>query len=148
MGEDIADEHIAGVQFDLQETKRKLKEIFIYYASYGDRLNTTHLKSHKFHKMLQDARLLVSTEGPSPSEGVPKSLRGGTMPRKGDSRLMNKKRVDLIFCQVNSHKSNMPFDKFLQCLIKLAELKYPSMHPSESLKAIIAAYFMPLYDRM
>lgn len=61
---------------------------------------------------------------------------------------MNKKRVDLIFCQVNSHKSNMPFDKFLQCLIKLAELKYPGSHPSESLKAIIAAYFLPLYDRL
>ena len=28
--------------------------MFIFYASYGDRLNTTHLKSHKFHKMLQD----------------------------------------------------------------------------------------------
>lgn len=48
----IAEEHEVPQQFDLQETKRKLKEIFIFYASFGDRLNTTHLKSHKFHKML------------------------------------------------------------------------------------------------
>ena len=69
IAEDVADEHTAVVQFDLQETKRKLKEIFIFYASFGDRLNTTHLKSHKFHKMLQDARLLVSADIPSPTEG-------------------------------------------------------------------------------
>ena len=60
--EDVADEHMNFPQFDLQETKRKLKEIFIFYASYGDRLNTTHLKSNKFHKMLQDAKVLSGTE--------------------------------------------------------------------------------------
>lgn len=48
----VAEEHQIPQQFDLQDTKRKLKEIFIFYASFGDRLNTTHLKSHKFHKML------------------------------------------------------------------------------------------------
>ena len=68
--------------------------------------------------------------------------------KRADSQLMNKKRIDLIFCQVNSHKSNMPFEKFLQCLIKLAEFKHPRYHPSESLKAIISAYFLPLYDRL
>ena len=61
---------------------------------------------------------------------------------------MNKKRVDLIFCQVNQNKSNMPFEKFLQCLVKLAEFKFPNYHASESLKAIINAYFNPLYDKL
>ena len=65
-----------------------------------------------------------------------------------NSKMMNKKRIDLIFCQVNQNKSNMPFEKFLQCLIKLAEFKFPNYHPSESLKAIIAAYFLPLYDKL
>lgn len=132
--------------FDLQETKRKLKEIFIFYASFGDRLNTTHLKSHKFHKMLQDAKLLTNADQSWSAD--PRALRGGNPAKRQDSSLMNKKRIDLIFCQVNSHKSNMPFDKFLQCLIKLAEFKYPNYHPSESLKAIISAYFLPLYDRL
>ena len=66
---DVADEHAAVTQFDLQETKRKLKEIFIFYASFGDRLNTTHLKSHKFHKMLQDARFLIGSDQPLSADG-------------------------------------------------------------------------------
>ena len=32
-------------------------------------------------------------------------------------------------------------------MIKLAEFKFPKYHPSESLKAIISAYFLPLYDK-
>ena len=59
---------------------------------------------------------------------------------------MNKKRVDLIFCKVNKNKSNMSFDNFLQCLVKLAEFKYPQVHPSESLKELILTYFIPLYE--
>ena len=42
----------------------------------------------------------------------------------------------------------MPFDKFLQCLLKLATHKFPKYHPSQSLKALLAAYFMPLYDKL
>lgn len=41
------------------------------------------------------------------------------------SNLMDKKRLDLIFCQVNKHKPNMLFDQFLQVLTKIADLKYP-----------------------
>jgi hypothetical protein len=39
------------------EVKNKLRDIFSYYASYGDRLNTTYLKSSKFHKMMMDCGL-------------------------------------------------------------------------------------------
>ena len=42
----------------------------------------------------------------------------------GSGSLMNKKRIDLIFCSVNKHKVNMSFDIFLQALIKIAEFKY------------------------
>lgn len=90
------------MQNDLDEVKRRLREIFNYYSSFGDRLNTTNLKSSKFHKMMQDA--LITTE---------------------QSTLMEKKRLDLIFCQVNKHKSHMSFESFLQTLTKLAEYKYP-----------------------
>ena len=59
----VPDERDTVKQFNLLETKRKLKEIFTFYASYGDRLNTTHLKSHKFHKMLADAGLISASQG-------------------------------------------------------------------------------------
>lgn len=44
-------------QLELEEVKRKLGEIFTFYAQYGDRLNTTNLKSTNFHKMLRDANI-------------------------------------------------------------------------------------------
>jgi hypothetical protein len=34
-----------------------------------------------------------------------------------EQSLMNKKRIDLIFCKVNKNKANMSFDNFLQALI-------------------------------
>ena len=45
-------------KLNLNEVKRKLREVFVYYASFGDRLNTENLKSAKFHKMLQDAGIM------------------------------------------------------------------------------------------
>jgi len=90
------------VQSDLDEVKRRLREIFNYYSSFGDRLNTSNLKSSKFHKMMQDALIITESSG-----------------------LMEKKRLDLIFCQVNKHKSHMSFESFLQTLTKLADYKYP-----------------------
>jgi hypothetical protein len=42
---------------DLEEIKKQLREVFNYYASYGDRLNVSNLKSSKFHKMLTEAKI-------------------------------------------------------------------------------------------
>lgn len=102
--------HEFAKKIDLEDVKKKLKEVFIYYASYGDRLNTQNLKSAKFHKMLQDA-------------GIMKESNRNASPNRSNT-LMNKKRVDLIFCSVNKHKVNMTFDVFLQAMIKIAEFKY------------------------
>jgi glycosyltransferase A (GT-A) superfamily protein (DUF2064 family) len=68
---------------DLEEIKRRLKEVFIYYASFGDRMNTSNLKSSKFHKMMLDAGI------------------------SNPDSLLDKKKLDIIFCQVNKHKPNM-----------------------------------------
>ena len=97
---DLTDEHARmdgyyqeqyqNVQSDLDEVKKRLREVFNYYSSFGDRLNMNNLKSSKFHKMMQDALIINST-----------------------STLMEKKRLDIIFCQVNKHKPNMNFESFL-----------------------------------
>lgn len=93
----------------MDEIKRKLKEVFNYYASFGDRLNVSNLKSSKFHKMMQDAKITTaSTHYLS----------------DGQQGYVDKKKIDLIFCAVNKHKPNMSFDCFLQTLTKIAESKY------------------------
>jgi|TARA_B110000285_G_C14977523_1_gene539698 hypothetical protein len=89
-----------------------LKEIFVYYASFGDRLNTENLKSAKFHKMLQDAGIM-SFQGMSSPKGLNSIRNTSKLQSKSDVPLMNKKRIDLIFCAVNKHKPFMSFDIFL-----------------------------------
>ena len=39
------------------EIKQELRTIFTYYASFGDRTNLTLLKSNKYHKMMNDAKI-------------------------------------------------------------------------------------------
>ena len=39
----------------ITDIKYKLKKVFIFYTSFGDRFNSTMLKSNKFHKMMNDA---------------------------------------------------------------------------------------------
>ena len=48
----------AAKRAELQTMKVKLKEIFVHYTSFGDRMNTTNLKSQKFCKMMEDASIL------------------------------------------------------------------------------------------
>jgi hypothetical protein len=50
-----------------------------------------------------------------------------------ESDFVDKKRIDLIFVQVNKHKANMNFDTFLKTLVKIAEHKYPSLTATEAL---------------
>ena len=52
-------------------------------------------------------------------------------------QLMNTKRIDLIFCQVNHHKPNMTFEVFMQALVKLGDFKFPEMPSNRSLKMIV-----------
>ncbi len=37
--------------------KQKIKVVFKFYASFGDRINVNYLKSNKMHKMIADANL-------------------------------------------------------------------------------------------
>ena len=92
-----------------------MKEIFVYYASFGDRLNTENLKSAKFHKMLQDAGIMSSNNSALSSPKGLTSIRNASKfdRNKAEVPLMNKKRIDLIFCAVNKHKPFMSFDIFL-----------------------------------
>mgnify|MGYP000084730075 CR=1 FL=1 len=110
-------------QVELADVKQKLQDIFIYYASFGDRLNTTNLKSQKFHKMMQDSKIM------SP----PEESFGPVY----ESTLMDKKRIDLIFCAVNKHKVNMCFEVFLQAIVKIGQFKYDNMNPGDALKSLV-----------
>ena len=126
-------------QAELQDVKQKLQDIFVYYTSFGDRLNTTNLKSQKFHKMMQDAKIMGSKTDTSASFGAKAA---------SEATLMNKKRIDLIFCSVNKHKVNMSFELFLQALVKIGQFKYTNMNPGDALKALVQDHLLPLHDKI
>lgn len=79
---------------------------------------------------MQDAKIISNTH--SISEGV----------------LMDKKRIDLIFCSVNKHKPNMTFENFLQALTKIAEFKYGEGNKVESLQYLITNNLLPLQEKI
>jgi len=57
--------------------------------------------------MMQDAKIMGSKTDSSSSFG------GVSGAKAAEATLMNKKRIDLIFCSVNKHKVNMSFELFL-----------------------------------
>lgn len=121
---------------ELEEVKRKLSEIFTYYAQFGDRLNTTNLKSINFHKMLRDASIY----------DIDQTIEESAAQARQKPDMITKKRADLIFCSVNKNKVNMTFDVFLQALIKIGQAMYPSVSPSESLQKLVRTRMIPLHE--
>lgn len=88
----------------LPVVRKKMEDLFVYYAQLGDRLNTTHLKSHKFHKILVDAGLEEAIDEQTYKSGVPKLAR---------------ERVDLVFKRCT--RSTLTFTQFLTSLVFVAE---------------------------
>ncbi len=111
---------------NVDDILQKLKVLFSYYASFGDRLNVTNLKASKFHKMMQDAQV--------------------------ELRPAHKKRIDLIFCSQNRNMPNMSFDVFLDSLPIIAQLKYSDMAaqegPGNALNYLLQNDILPLYERL
>lgn len=108
----------------MKELKHKLRTLFTFYASFGDRINVDFLKSNNFHKMMVDAKLR-------------------------DNQLLTQNRLDLMFIKENKHKLNMEFDTFLNLLAKIADMKYSNADSSaEALSLLLQNHFLPLYDNI
>ncbi len=108
---------------ELNDMINKLKEIFEYYCSYGERLNTTILKSNKFIKLFKEAGL--------------------------KDNIVNQTRLELIYKSENKNNC-MNFEQFLNSLKKIASYKYPNYSSQIDLKRnlnqMIKDYILPLYD--
>ena len=76
-GEEIGYEEEETTDQQISDIRNKLKKVFTFYTSFGDRFNSTMLKSNKFHKMMNDAGIR--------------------------DNYVTKKRLDLLFCKANKH---------------------------------------------
>lgn len=81
----------------VDEIKKWLKQIFSFYASFGDRMNVDYLKSSKFKRLMMDT---------------------------GISKLINPKELDILFFSETQNKNIMRFDMFLNTLTHLSTMIY------------------------
>jgi len=113
-------------RYNQDEILYKLKKLFEYYCQYGERLNTTCLKSNKFIKFSSEAEII-------------------------DDHI-TKTRLELIFSAENKTKSKaqIDFECFLNCLVKVAEIKYGSEYtgPNKCLQALTDSKILPLYEKI
>lgn len=115
---------LASAGNSVQEIKTKLRKVFQFYTTFGDRCNASYLKSNKFHKMMLDAGIR-------------------------DNTIMTQKRLDLLFVAENKHKPNMDFDTFLQLLARIAQTKYRGARStSEALNHLLNDHLLSLYDNI
>ena len=108
---------------EVNEMINKLREIFEYYCSYGERLNTKILKSNKYIKLFKESNLM--------------------------DNIINQTRLELIYKSQNKNNC-MNFDEFLNSLLKVTEYKYPNNNSQSELKKnlfqMIKEHILPLYN--
>lgn len=107
---------------EVERIQKRIRTIFTFYASYGDRLNVNYLKSSKFKRMMMDSQII---------DVVPKN------------------KIDLIFYSESHNRSNMGFDNFLNALTKISKaLGYNKKGAVEGFHCLIHKYMMPLYEEI
>jgi len=110
-------------EITITEVRTRLRKVFQFYTSFGDRCNASSLKSNKFHKMMLDA---------------------------GVREYLSQKQLDLLFVAENKHKPNMNFDTFLNLLAKIAKamFKNENMPDSKCLDLLLRHHLFPLYESL
>lgn len=107
---------------EVDRIQKRIRTIFTFYASYGDRLNVNYLKSSKFKRMMIDC---------------------------GISKVVPKNKIDLIFYSESHNRANMGFDNFLNALTKISKaLGLAKNGAVEGFHTLIHKYMMPLYDEI
>eukprot|EP01017_Pseudomicrothorax_dubius_P020550 TRINITY_DN2238_c0_g1_i4.p1 TRINITY_DN2238_c0_g1~~TRINITY_DN2238_c0_g1_i4.p1 ORF type:complete len:837 (-),score=175.80 TRINITY_DN2238_c0_g1_i4:158-2668(-) len=107
----------------VSDIKAKLKRIFTFYTSFGDRINTSLLRSNKFHKMMIDAGI--------------------------EDASLTQKQLDLLFVKATHHKANMDFQSFLDLLPRIALSRFPSVsQEGDATLKLLNMHLLPLYDKL
>jgi hypothetical protein len=101
----------------MEEARNKIRIVFKYYASFGDRLNMSYIQASKVVKMMKDSSVI----------------------HKGN---VTKKDVDILFVKINKSKPNMYFDDFVKFLYALAPIKY-DLDDAEAFKMLLKNHIFP-----
>lgn len=107
---------------EVDDIKQKLKQIFSFYASFGDRLNIDHLKSSKFKRLMLDTQI---------------------------SKFINQKELDILYFAETLNKQNMTFDMFLNTLTKIASMMFRTEESTvESFHRLLYDHLLPTWEEI
>ncbi|CAI2361367.1 unnamed protein product [Moneuplotes crassus] len=107
-------------EMTMEEAKNKIRIVFKYYASFGDRLNLSNIQASKVVKLMKDSSVI----------------------KKGS---VTKKDVDILFVKINKSKPNMNFDDFVKLLFSISTIKY-TVDPNEAFWLLLKNHIFPACD--
>lgn len=101
----------------MDEARNKIRIVFKYYASFGDRLNLSYIQASKVVKLMKDSSVI-------------------------QRRSVTKKDVDILFLKLNKSKRNMSFENFVKFLYSISTIKYEA-EPSEAFWLLLKNHIFP-----
>lgn len=104
---------------DSNTIRQVIKKVFVFYVSFGDRINNAFLKGNRLQKMMHDSFMF--------------------------DRAITHKSLDLLFAKHSKNRVSLDFDAFLSLLIDIALKKYPSKSVKESFNDLFKTHIKPLY---
>lgn len=114
---------------DITTYTKRLKRLFLYYADFGERINSKAIKLSLLMKLLREARIL-------------------------DEGRLSTTAVELMFKAVGGVTSRLDFEKFQYFLIKVANQKYGNLGENtlgkerEVLLRLLHEHIFPLYQQV
>jgi hypothetical protein len=122
----------------------KLRHIFQYFCSYGDRANSTHMSSSKFYKFLKACKVLDNTFTHQQVDIVYKRAVAEETAAEDDlsGTITNRRRARVRL------GARMDYDAFTAALADVAARKYPDMPVPQALRMLLSTHVMPIYKRL
>lgn len=120
--EDINESHQSQNNIDLENLNLKVKKIFEFYASFGNRLNIETLGSTKYFKFAVDAGLLNNFAQQSQIK-LRKSKNNNNSSNK-TVNIVSKSKIDIIFSKLTNKSSKMNLEAFTKSLVLLSDEYY------------------------
>jgi hypothetical protein len=106
---------------DTEDPQTKIRFVFQYYTSFGDRKNMSYIQSTKVQKMCKESGII--------------------------DKKVTKTDVDLLFMKINKSKPNMYYEDFLKLLYEFATLKYGG-DKMDALKQLLDDHIFKKYEEI
>mmetsp|Transcript_38751 Transcript_38751/g.28643 ORF Transcript_38751/g.28643 Transcript_38751/m.28643 type:complete len:145 (+) Transcript_38751:623-1057(+) len=110
--------------------KSRLKQLFLNYCDFNVETGNIFLTYSNFLKIIKDSNLIDD----------------GRVTQNQISILLSKE------CNVtNNLIKTISFEQFLNCALRISELKFPEIyrkHPKQALSALLNKYLIPLQERI